>query len=257
MIEDIMIDTGNNNHKVVSIASGKGGVGKTFITTNLAASFVNAGKKVLVVDCDMGLANMDILLGINPEHSLVDVIFGDYSVKDIIVPSGAGFDLVPASSGVKEMAQLYNEKIRQVQSSLESVFPEYDIVILDTGAGISDEVLQLNMIAPRNIIVLNKEPTSMTDAYAVIKVMHQKSGRQRFGIVINSAANGKEAEMVFKHLDSICARFLDFHLTYLGHVLYDSAVPRSILEQKVLVRSSPDSGIVGNCSKIADAVSRW
>ena len=155
------------------------------------------------------------------------------------------------------MAQLYNEKIQQVQSSLESVFPEYDIVILDTGAGISDAVLHLNMIAPRNIIVLNKEPTSMTDAYALVKVMHQRFGSKRFGIIINSAANEKEAEMVFKHLDSICSRFLDFHLTYLGHVLYDSAVPRSILKQKVLVKSSPDSGISGNCSKIADAVSRW
>lgn len=248
---------GNNDYKLISIASGKGGVGKTFITTNLAASFAGKGKKVLVVDCDMGLANMDILLGINPEHSLADVIFGDHSIKDIIVPSGAGFDLIPASSGVKEMAQLYNDKIMEIQNSLEEVFPAYDIVLLDTGAGISDAVLHLNMIAPQNIIILNKEPTSMTDAYAVVKVMNHKYKRKNFGVIINPAANEKEAQGVFNHIDSICGRFLDLRLTYLGHVLYDEAVPRSILEQKVLVKSQPGSEISKNCSMVAETVSKW
>ena len=242
---------------ITSIASGKGGVGKTFITANLASCLVKEGKKVLVVDCDLGLANMDILLGITPMYTLQDVVFGDRSVQDVIISTKVGFDLVPASSGVKEMGQLLYEKIQMIKSTLGTIMPNYDEVLLDTGAGISEVVLQFNLFAPKNIIVLNREPTSLTDAYAVIKVMYQRFGRETFGIIVNSANEKKEADQLFGHIDAVCKEFLGITLHYLGHITADNAVSRSILNREVLVHAHPDSGVGMNCCSIATALSNW
>ena len=242
---------------ITSIASGKGGVGKTFITANLASCLAKQGNKVLVVDCDLGLANMDILLGITPVFTLQDVVFGDRSVQDVIVSTGAGFDLVPASSGVKEMGQLLYEKIQMIKKTLDTVIPSYDHVLLDTGAGISEVVLQFNLFAPNNIIVLNREPTSLTDAYAVIKVMYQRFARESFGVIVNSANDEKEAGRLFRHIDAVSRDFLDLPLHYLGYVVTDGAVPNSIVNRKVLVNIHPDSGVGMNCASIARAIATW
>lgn len=242
---------------ITSIASGKGGVGKTFIAANLAACLVRDGKRVLVVDCDLGLANMDILLGIAPRFTLQDVVFGDQAVQDVIISTKAGFDLVPASTGVKEMAQLFYEKIQMIKSTLDSVFPNYDQVLLDTGSGISEVVLQFNLFAPKNIVVLNREPTSLTDAYAVIKVMYQRVGRKSFGIIVNSARDEKEGDRLFGHIDSVSTEFLGLPLHYLGHVVTDDAVPRSILNREILAHAYPRSRVAMNCSSIARAISNW
>jgi len=249
--------TESENPAIVSIASGKGGVGKTFITANVASCFAMDGKKVLVVDCDLGLANIDVLLGISPKLTLQDIAFGNQSIRDVIVSTKAGFDLVPATSGVKEMAQLLYEKLQLMKSALESISAEYDQVILDTGAGISEVVLQFNLFAPKNIIVLNNEPTTLTDAYAVIKLMHQKFGRYSFGIIVNPAKDEKEAERTFGHMDSVCRQFLGFPLNYLGYIIKDDAVPRSILKREILVHASPESKAAINCSGITRAISRW
>jgi flagellar biosynthesis protein FlhG len=242
---------------VSSIASGKGGVGKTFITANLGACLARKGQRVLVVDCDLGLANMDILLGISPAFTLQDVAFGDKTVKEVIIPTPAGFDLVPACSGAKEMGQLINEKIDMLKDTLNTIFSEYDHILLDTGAGISEAVLQFNLVAPKNIIVLNREPTSLTDAYAVIKVMHQRFERRSFGIIVNSAHNDKEADSLFGHMDRVCKEFLGLSIHYLGYVVSDNAVPNSIVHQKVLTKEKPHCEVGKNCACIAEAVSDW
>lgn len=242
---------------VSSIASGKGGVGKSFITANLGACLARKGQRVLVVDCDLGLANMDILLGITPPFTLQDVVFGNKTIEEVIFSTKAGFDLVPASSGVKEMGQLMYEKIEMVKNTLNTIFPQYDQIILDTGAGISEAVLQFNLFAPKNIIVLNREPTSLTDAYAVIKVMHQRFERRSFGVIVNSAHDDKEANSLFGHMDRVCREFLNLSIHYLGHVVSDNAVPKSIVDQKVLAKEKPHSQIGKNCAAIAEAVFDW
>ena len=215
------------------------------------------GKKVLVVDCDLGLANMDIILGISPKFTLKDVVFGDRPIDDAIVSTKAGFDVIPASSGVKEMAQLLYEKIQTVKDILGSVFPNYDQVLLDTGAGISELVLQFNLFAPNNIIVLNREPTSLTDAYAVIKVMNQRFERKSFGVIVNLANDEKDANRIFGHIDSVCKKFLGIPLHYLGHIVTDDAVPRSVVKQEVLVQVDSNHRVAKNCSSIARAISNW
>lgn len=241
---------------IASITSGKGGVGKTFISLNLAATLVKAGKKVLVVDCDLGLANIDIMLGVNPPHTLQDVIFGNLTLQDIVTPTKGGFDLVPSSSGVREMAQLLFEKIELIKSQILS-FTDYDVILLDTGAGISEVVLQFNLLASRNIIIINKELTCLTDAYAMIKVMFQVFGREAFSIIVNAVADKNEADRLFAHIDTISKKFLGVHLHHLGYIAQDDVVPKSILQQEVAVLISPRSRIAQNFTQIARTLASW
>ena len=238
---------------IFSVTSGKGGVGKSFITTNLATTLAHQGKKVLVADCDLGLANIDIMLGINPTLTLKDVVFGTLHLKDVIIPTKGGFDLIPASSGVREMAQLLYEKIQTIKDMLLEI-EGYDVILLDTGAGISEVVLQFNLLAGQNIIVINRELTSLTDAYAMVKVMYQVFGRQSFSIITNNIKDEKEGSGIFKNINTISQRFLGFRLHYLGHVVQDDAVPKAILKQEMAVLEFPHSKIITNFSQIGKAI---
>jgi len=238
---------------IFSVTSGKGGVGKSFITTNLATTIARQGKKVLVADCDLGLANIDIMLGINPSLTLKDVVFGTLHLKDVIIPTKGGFDLIPASSGVRDMAQLLFEKIQTIKDMLLEI-EGYDIILLDTGAGISEVVLQFNLLAGQNIIIINRELTSLTDAYAMVKVMYQVFGRQSFSIITNNIKDEKEGSGIFKNISTISQRFLGFPLHYLGHVVQDDAVPKAILKQEMAVLAFPKSRINANFSQIGKAI---
>ncbi len=242
---------------IASISSGKGGVGKTFITVNLAACLARKRKKVLVVDCDLGLSNIDIMLGINPKLTLKDVIFGDVNVDDVLITTKGGFDFVPASSGAKEMAQLLYENIETIKNAIANIAEGYDYVLLDIGAGISETVLQFNLFASRNIIVLNRELTSLTDAYAMIKVIYQMFGLNSFDIIVNSARDEEEGKKIFNHIDAICGKFLGFPLHFLGHIVYDDSVQHSIMKQQLLMQVSPGSIPARNCVRIADVMTRW
>ena len=226
---------------IISVASGKGGVGKTWFTVNLAACLAETGRKVLVADCDLGLANIDIMLGLTPMRNLKDAILGDTDVRDVLTKTEAGFDFLPASSGVREMAQLFAEDMEKLKAMMRAVSEGYDYMLLDIGAGISDTVIQFNQFASRNFVIVTKELTSITDAYAMMKTIHRTCGRHSFEIVVNSVSGDDDGVKVFNHIDSICERFLGFSLSYLGSIPFDDAVPRSILRQMPLVRLFPES----------------
>lgn len=241
---------------IVSVTSGKGGVGKTFVTINLATTLANRGNKVLVVDCDLGLANIDIMLGMSPKFTLQDVIFGKMELKDVIIPTKGGFDLIPSSSGVREMAQLLFEKIELIKAMIRS-FTDYDVILLDTGAGISEVVLQFNLLASKNLVIINRELTCLTDAYSMIKVMFQVFSREAFSILVNSVSDEKEAKRLFSHLDSICRKFLGFPLHHLGYIVMDDAVSKSILKQELLVLTEPKSRIAQHFKGMSEIVQSW
>jgi flagellar biosynthesis protein FlhG len=238
---------------IASLTSGKGGVGKTFVATNLAAMLAGQGKKVLIVDCDLGLANIDIMLGINPTLTLKDVVFGNLHLRDVIMPTAGGFDLIPASSGIREMAQLLFEKIQTIKEMILEI-DGYDIILLDTGAGIAEVVLQFNLLAQRNLIVINRELTSLTDAYAMIKVMFQVFGRKSFSIITNNVADSKEGASIFKNIDTISQRFLGFSLNYLGSIRQDDMVPKSIMRQEIPVRKFPRSSVANDFVAVGKAL---
>ena len=161
--------------------------------------------------------------------------------------------MIPASSGVREMAQLLYEKIQTIKDMLLEI-EGYDVILLDTGAGISEVVLQFNLLADQNIIVINRELTSLTDAYAMVKVMYQVFGRQSFSIITNNIKDEKEGSGIFKNIDTISQRFLGFRLHYLGHVVQDDAVPKAILKQEMAVLEFPHSKIITNFSQIGKAI---
>ena len=240
---------------IISVASGKGGVGKTCITINLAASLSGKGKKVLVIDCDLGLANIDIMLGINPHSNLKDVIFNDVDVHDILIRTKAGFDFIPASSGAREMAQLFNEKIEKLKDLIADISKEYDYVFLDIGAGVSDTVLQFNLCAQRNFVVLTRDLTSIADAYAMMKMIHQMFGKDAFDIIVNSVRDREEGFKVFNHIESICKKFLNFSPRHLGSIPFDEVVPRSIMKQTVLAHLFPQSLAAGAINEIVNTIS--
>lgn len=242
---------------IASISSGKGGVGKTFVSVNVGACMALQGNKVLIVDCDLGLANVDVMIGVKPRFTLKEVVFGDTDVNDVAIQTKYGFDFVPASSGAAEMVQLMYEDIEKIKEVLGKLAQKYDLVILDTGAGISESVLQFNLFANKNVIVLNRELTSLTDAYATIKVIYQAFGRNSFNIIVNTARSEEEAKKIFNHIDSICRRFLGFPLHYLGHIVYDEVVPRSIMKQELLVHLHEQSPPAIHCSAIAEKMVNW
>ena len=245
----------DRNTAIISVASGKGGVGKTWLTINLAASLSQKGKKVLVIDCDLGLANIDIMLGINPRGNLKDVLFDDIDIRDVMIRTNAGFDFIPASSGAREMTQLLQENIERLQDLVAEISMDYDYVLLDIGAGISDAVVQFNRFAGRNLVVLTRDLTSIADAYAMMKMIHQMFGKKDFEIIVNAVRDDVEGLKVFNHIDSICKRFLNFPLRYLGCIPFDETVPRSIMKQTALVLLFPGSSAAIMTNRIAKTIS--
>jgi flagellar biosynthesis protein FlhG len=242
---------------IASISSGKGGVGKTFVSVNIGACLARQGNKVLIVDCDLGLANVDVMIGVNPKFTLKEVVFGEADIADVAIKTRYGFDFVPASSGAAEMVQLMYEDIEKIKEALGRLAQKYDLVILDTGAGISESVLQFNLFANKNVIILNRELTSLTDAYATIKVIYQAFGRDSFDIIVNTARSEEDARKIFNHINAICRRFLGFPLHYLGHIAYDEEVPRSIMKQELLVHSHGQSPPAIHCTAIAEKMVNW
>lgn len=237
----------SNKTRVASVSSGKGGVGKTFVTISLAASFARKGESVLAVDCDLGLANMDIMLGINPKNTLKDIVFGALPVKDAIIHTKAGFDLLPGSSGIKELAHPMYEKIQDIKTVLEPVFCDYDHVLLDTGAGISDVVLYTISLAHDVLVVTTPEPTALTDAYATIKVLANTQGRRVLQLVVNQVLKPGEGRTVRGQLQQVIDRYVSpgleapVRLDYLGEVPVDPAVREAVQKRQLLLELYPGS----------------
>jgi flagellar biosynthesis protein FlhG len=171
--------------KILAVTSGKGGVGKTFVTSNLAAALARAGRKVLVLDADLGLANLDVVLNLFPKITLHDVFTGKSNLPDAVLPAPGGFYVLLAGSGMVEYSRMTPEVREQLQNVITEVRPRFDHVLLDTGAGISDVVLYTVSLADEVLIVVTPEPTSLTDAYATIKVLAQTQGRRAFRLVVN------------------------------------------------------------------------
>ncbi|MBI5491387.1 MAG: MinD/ParA family protein [Deltaproteobacteria bacterium] len=249
-------NSGKNRHtpRVIAVSSGKGGVGKTNSVVNLAVALSEMGKKVLLLDADLGLGNLDVLLGLAPRYNMGHLLRGEKTIGDILVDGPAGIKILPASSGVQELTNLSLEQRLTLKSHLESAGMDMDVLIIDTGAGISNNVLFFNMAADEIVVVVTPEPTSITDAYALMKVLCKRHGERKFKLLVNTARSRKEAMEVYRKLSLVAERFLNISVDYLGCVLNDENVQRSVLRQKAVMELYPDSAASLCFKEIADAI---
>lgn len=242
---------------VVSVTSGKGGVGKTNIVGNLAVSFQRKGKNVLVFDADLGLANIDIIFGIHPQDNIDAVIRGEKKLSEIIVHGPEGVSVIPASSGIEEMANLTEGQKLHLLSEFDDLNHRFDIMLVDTGAGISSNVVYFNMAAQKRIVVVTPEPTSITDAYALLKVMFNQYKTQEFSILMNMVQDEKEGKAVFKKLSQVADKFLKgVCLDYVGCILRDEYLKQAVVKRLPVVCAYPRSVASRNVDVLADRLLR-
>lgn len=227
--------------RVISVTSGKGGVGKSNVVSNLAIALSHQGKKVLILDADLGLGNLDVLLGLSPPYNLNDVLNGEKSLTEIIVDGPAGIKIIPAGSGVQEFTSLgQNEKLKLLDE-LDMLEEKFDIMIVDTEAGISENVTYFSVAAQEIIVVVTPEPTSITDVYALIKLLATRYSEHHFKVLVNMAKDSEDALEVFRKLANVAGRFLDISLDYLGCVIKDEKVVDAVKRQKAVTELFPES----------------
>ena len=228
--------------RVICVTSGKGGVGKSNITTNLAYALIKEGKKVLILDADLNLANVDILLGLTPKYNIHHVLMGEKSLNEVIIEGPDGMLILPGSSGIMELSTLTESQKLYFLAEMEALGKEIDILLIDTAAGINENVVYFNLAAQERIVILTPEPTSMTDAYALIKVLSSRHDIKKFKILVNLAASEKEALMVFRQLSLVCDQFLDtLSLDFLGHIPYDRNLIKAVRSQRLVSELFPDT----------------
>jgi flagellar biosynthesis protein FlhG len=225
--------------RVVAVASGKGGVGKTNLTANLAVALGREGKRVCLLDADLGLANVDVLFGLSPRLSLLDVLRGDRTLADVVVEGPAGVRIVPAATGAEELTTLGPDERVRLLAEVDALADGLDVLLIDTAAGISANVLYFTAAAADALIVITPEPTALTDAYALMKVLSARHGRTEFLVLVNMAAGAADAEAAFGRLARVAERFLRVRVEYQGHVPWDDAVPRAIRAQQPVVLRAP------------------
>ena len=244
-----------NSPMVFTVTSGKGGVGKTNIVGNLAVTYQRMKKRVLIFDADLGLANIDIIFGINPKYTIEDVIKGEKELSQIIAKGPEGVAIIPASSGVQELSHLTEGHKINLLNEFDLLNNMYDILLIDTGAGISSNVIYFNLAAQERIVVVTPEPTSITDAYALIKVMFMQHGTNRFIILMNMVRNEKEAMSVYKHLSRVVEKFMgSISLDYAGYVPYDKHLHESVNRREPVTCCHPQSSSSQSFKKLAECL---
>jgi flagellar biosynthesis protein FlhG len=218
--------------RVMAVTSGKGGVGKTMLTANLAVLAAKRGKRVLVIDADLGLANVEIVFGVKPKRHMGDLLAPEVSPEDVLIEVRPGIHILPAASGIQQLTQLGEEEKIRLISVLDSMAERFDLVLIDSGAGIGDNVLFFVGVAQEIVLVVTPEPTSLVDAYAAVKVLSQQMGLKDFGVVVNSVVDEIAARDVFQKLGALADRFLSVRIRHLGYVTRDENVHRAVMAQK-------------------------
>lgn len=222
----------NEQPRVITVTSGKGGVGKSNVVINLATSLSRLGKRVLIVDADLGLANVDILLGLQNRFNLQDVVEGRMKLKDIVVYGPAGIKVIPGSSGIPRIANMSNRKRQEFVSSFKELEEEADIILIDTSAGMTKNVITFALLADEIMLVTTPEPSAITDAYAMIKVIHTEKPTARVGLIVNLARSETQAAEVADKISQVSRQFLNFHVYVLGSLPNDPYVHRAVMRRQ-------------------------
>lgn len=241
-----------SNCRVIAVTSGKGGVGKTNISVNFALAMANSGKSVLLYDADMGLANVDVMMGIIPQYTLLNVLNNQKTLSEIIVKGPLGIRLVASGSGgVQELADLNEAQRGKFLEALLALQQESDVILIDTGAGLHRNVLAFVLAAEEVVIVTTPEPTALMDAYGMIKILYREKKQPVINVVVNMATNQAEADEAGKKLVILSKRFLNLDIDYLGFVPRDAGMIRAVKEQRPVILSSPMSPAATSLSRLA------
>lgn len=241
--------------RVIAVTSGKGGVGKTSISVNLAIEIAKLGKRVVIFDADFGLANVEVMLGIRPQYNLLDVVYNKKSIAEIISVAPGNIGFISGGSGVSELAALDSNKIKKLIAEMAKLDEMYDVVIIDTGAGITDSVMEFVMVSPEVLLVVTPEPTSITDAYSLLKVLRRKEDfnplYKKIGIVANRVENTKEGQDIYSKINMVSTKFLNTKLNFAAAVTFDKNVSMAIIEQKPVVLAYPSSPVAKAIRELA------
>ncbi len=254
-----MADRGRKARRI-AVISGKGGVGKTVITANLAAALSAMGRRILVVDADLGLANLDVILDVNPQFTIHDVLHKIRSLDEALFPTPKGFDLLPAGSGLPEGAAFTPALAKDIESIIDSLDSRYDAIFFDAGAGVGDIVLLFASLAHEIVLVVTPEPTSLMDAYATIKILNQLYERTEFLLIVNqtdSEHSSRTGATVAGHLQNVISKFLDashkpVHVELICSIPQDPAIPQAIRQRQLLAEISPQAPSACLMNNLAD-----
>src|SRR5690554_2900078 len=248
---------GNQSVQVVAVTGGKGGVGKTNVSVNLALALAELGRRVVLMDADLGLANVDVQLGLRPQATLADVLSGTCSLREVMVNGPGGIRIVPAASGAAEMVNLGPREHAGLIQAFSDIGDDMDVLLVDTAAGIGDSVVSFVRAAQEVIVVVCDEPTSITDAYALIKLLNRDHGVSRFRILASMVHSPQEGHNVFNKLLQVTDRFLEVALQYVGAVPYDETVRKAAQKQRATYEAFPRSKASLAFRAIARNVDGW
>ncbi|MFK5914925.1 MAG: MinD/ParA family protein [Woeseiaceae bacterium] len=243
--------------RVITIASGKGGVGKTNVSVNLAIALASEGKNVTILDADFGLANIDVMLGLHSDKNLSNVMNGECDLSEVLIEGPKNIKIIPASSGIKNMAEMTPAQHAGLVGAFSELTHDIDILLVDTAAGISDSVTSFSRAAQEVVIVVCDEPASITDAYALIKLLSKEQGIFKFNILSNMVSGAQQGRDVYETLTKVTDRFLDVALEYMGHVPYDDYLKKAVKRQKAVVDAFPRSRAAQAFQTLSKKVNKW
>lgn len=238
--------------RVITVTSGKGGVGKTNVSVNLAIALSRMGHRVVILDVDFGLANIDLLFGIAPKYTLLDLIHDEKNIFEVLTDGPNNIKFLSGGSGVEELIRLDRKQLRKFVGNIALLDKLYDVILIDTGAGLSQNVMSFIMAADDIVLVTTPEPTAITDAYALVKMVSRRDRRKKIRILVNKAETVKEADEIAGKLTVVSEKFLSFKLIKLGYILYDDVVMKSVKQQKPFCISNPKSQAARNVFEVAE-----
>jgi len=243
--------------QVIAVTGGKGGTGKTSIAVNLATALAQNGRKTMLLDGDLGLSNCDVLLGLTPRYTLEHVLKGERALEEIILETPSGVRVVPAASGVARMASLSVTEQNGIVQAFAGLPGQLQTLIVDTAAGIGEQVLQFCQAAQQVLVVLRDEPTSFTDTYALIKVLSRDRGVRHFRVVTNLTRQPEEGQIAFRRLQRVTDRYLEVVLEYAGDIPEDLSLQKSVQAQRPVMEAFPACAAAKAFKSLAHAAKQW
>ncbi|MEQ8231936.1 MAG: MinD/ParA family protein [Gammaproteobacteria bacterium] len=243
--------------RVIAVTSGKGGVGKTTVSINLAAGLARLGHEVVLLDADLGLANVDVLLGLAPSRTLAEVVAGECEIEDAIVTGPCGMSIVPGASGFQHLADLGPRERAGLIDAFGQIERRMDFMVVDTAAGIAANTLDFCAASHEVLVVVCDDPASITDAYATIKVLAQRARRKRFRVLVNMSQDDKQALRLFARLLEVCDRYLDVSIDFAGNIPFDTRVSAAVRRRQCLIEGFPTSPAGQAFKKLAQVTDNW